>query len=98
MDIANILIWNVRGLNKKAHRDVVRQMVTMVRLDVVCLQETKVESTTTRILLTTLGQDFDQHVVRPAQGTRGGILIAWKRAVCQTVDMRVDVYSASIHF
>lgn len=78
MDIANILIWNVRGLNKKSHQDSMRQMIAMTRPDVVCLQETKIESMTTQALLSTLGQDFDHHVARPADGTRGIILIAWK--------------------
>lgn len=27
MDIANIMIWNVHGLNKKSHRDVVRELI-----------------------------------------------------------------------
>lgn len=41
MDCENILIWNVRGLNARAHRDAVRELVNAERLSMVCLQETK---------------------------------------------------------
>lgn len=44
MDISNILIWNVRGLNRKSRRDGVRDMVLSTRPDLVCLQETKKEA------------------------------------------------------
>lgn len=57
MYITNILVWNVRGLNRKAHRDSVRQLIAMARPDVVCLQETKVHDMTTGILLSSLGRN-----------------------------------------
>ena len=36
-----ILNWNVRGLNTKARRQVVRDLVTEHNSNIVCLQETK---------------------------------------------------------
>lgn len=80
MDLSNMLIWNVRGLNKKSHRDAVRTLISTTRPDIVCLQETKRQDMSTQILLSMLGQEFDHHVTCPALGTRGGILIAWKGA------------------
>lgn len=53
---------------------------------------------TTRVLLSTVGQDFDHHIVWPAEGTRGGILIAWKEVVGHATETRVDNYSASVCF
>jgi exonuclease III len=41
MDLAKILIWNVRGLNSSSQQDDVRTLVEASRADIVCLQETK---------------------------------------------------------
>jgi hypothetical protein len=37
-------VWNVRGLNTRAHRDAVCQLVLSKAISLVCLQETKHES------------------------------------------------------
>jgi exonuclease III len=42
----SILVWNVRGLNGRAHRNAVREMLTTERLSLVFLQETKLETIT----------------------------------------------------
>lgn len=96
--MANILIWNVRGLNKKSHRDVVRQLINTTRPDVVCLQETKTQNMKNIILLSSLGQDFDNHVLCPAVRIRGGILIACKGAKCLAMATWADTYSCSVQF
>lgn len=41
MNCENMLVWNVRGLNSRAHRDAVRELVIVERPSLVCLQETK---------------------------------------------------------
>lgn len=98
MDLSNIVVWNVRGLNQKSHRDAVRIIISEYRQEIVCLQETKINRINDRVLLATLGSDFNQHVALPAQGTRGGVLIAWRGACCQAITTRVDVFSVSVLF
>ena len=101
MNISNILYWNVRGLNRRARRDCVREVVTSSRPDIVCLQETKMATISPSTILSMLGADFDQHIFLPASGdsgTRGGVLIAWRRGSCQAAATRVDTYSASVKF
>jgi len=44
------------------------------------------------------GSDFDKSLTLPATGTRGGILIAWKGAVCQVISSGVDNFSVSVIF
>ena len=44
----------------------------------VCLQETKMALICSSTVLEALGSEFDDYVYLPAQGTRGGILLAWK--------------------
>jgi exonuclease III len=83
MDPSKKLIWNVRGLNREARWDVVRCVISSTRPDIVCLQETKKEAISQRMVMSTLRADFDCFLVLPADGTRGGILLAWKGSVCR---------------
>jgi exonuclease III len=96
MDPAKILIWNVRGLNSTARQDFVRMLVQAIRADVVCLQETKMETISQRLVLSTLGPDFCHFLVRPSVGASGGILIAWKQDIGPADSTRVDAYCATI--
>lgn len=98
MELSTILVWNVRGLNNKARRDVIRDLVATTKPEIVCFQETKVEEMTTRILLSTLGMAIDGHAALPATGTRGGMLIAWKSVTCRAITFRVDTFSVSVLF
>jgi exonuclease III len=41
-----ILCWNVRGLGGKGRRRQLKEMVTMHRVDIMCLQETMKEQFT----------------------------------------------------
>jgi exonuclease III len=74
-----MLNWNVRGLNDAAHRELVRQTVTSARPTIVCLQETKISMINTNLARDTLGPFLDSYVELGAQGTRGGILLAWDK-------------------
>ena len=98
MDTFHFLIWNVRGLNRAVHRDVVRQVVEMVRPAIVCLQETKLASISHRRIVSMLGVDFVQFTVLQAQGTSGGILVAWKGSIHQALTSRIDEFSVSVQF
>jgi hypothetical protein len=91
-------VWNVHGLNKKARRDYVRDTILSSKADIVCLQETKVAAFSTHLLLSLCGSDLDKFLALPANGTRGGILVAWKGAVCHAISSRVDNFSVSVQF
>jgi hypothetical protein len=57
MDPSKFLIWNVRGLNP-ARKDTVCSLVDDARVDVVCLQETKMMNMSRFCVMRTLGLDF----------------------------------------
>ena len=72
-----VLNWNVRGLNNKARRKVVKDLVSENRCTIAALQETKMEVLTAETVTETLGVKFSKHFAYlPAQGTRGGALVA----------------------
>lgn len=98
MALSSILIWNVRGLNNKARRDSVRELINTTRPQIVCFQETKIQDMTHNILLSTLGAEFTCHVALHANGTRGGVLVAWQSSACQALTTRVDSFSVSVLF
>jgi exonuclease III len=72
-----LLSWNARGLNNKARRQVVKDLVTDTRATVVAVQETKLQVVDQAVVLETFGARFvDNFVALPADGVRGGILLA----------------------
>lgn len=98
MNPSSILIWNARGLNQKARRDSVRDVIMSVNADIVCIQETKIANMSQHLLLSVLGSAYDKSIVLPAIGTRGGILLAWRGNVCQAIASRVDTFLVSMLF
>ena len=98
MNPSSILIWNARSLNQNSRCNVVSDVIRSSNAPVVCLQETKIAIMNQRIFLSVFGTAYDKYVELPADGTRGGILIAWKSNICQILASRVDNYSISVQF
>lgn len=70
--------WNVRGLNSPARQQVVRDLITTHRCTIVCLQETSLLAVVDdNIIINSLGQQFlGSYAYLPAQGIKGGVIIA----------------------
>jgi exonuclease III len=80
--IYKILSWNVRGLNNSVRQEDVRQMVSAVKPEIICLQETKLATIDKSTVCSTLGSQFaNNYFYLPADGTRGGILVASRDSV-----------------
>lgn len=73
-----LLAWNVRGLNDRARRNVVRELLLNYLPSVVCIQETKLSTVCNAISNEILGPAFDYECL-PSVGASGGILFAWLR-------------------
>jgi exonuclease III len=71
-----VLNWNVRGLNNPDKRNAVWEFLDSVRVNIVCLQETKLDVIDDFIVMQCLGPSFDGYVYLPAMDTRGGIFLA----------------------
>jgi mannosylglycoprotein endo-beta-mannosidase len=78
MDPSKILIWNVHGLNSTTRQDAVRSLVVSTKADIVCIQETKMENISRRVVFSALGSNLNQYVFVPSVGASGGILVVWK--------------------
>lgn len=73
-----IFFWNVRGLNCPARRSAVRSVVASVSPSVVCIQESKLAAVSPYMVAETCGAAYQDFFVLPADGTRGGIILAWR--------------------
>lgn len=76
----------------------VNRVVQSCRPAVVCVQETKLAHISERDVLSILGQDFGSFIYLPAQGTRGGILVAWRDGTFTAAHHRAHLHSVSINF
>ena len=91
-----IFNWNVCGLNSVARRDVVRGLVNDHRCNVVCLQETKLACVDDNVIIQTLGQQFvGSYFYLPAQGTRGGVIVACSHDLYTLQSVTTGQYSIS---
>jgi endonuclease/exonuclease/phosphatase family metal-dependent hydrolase len=65
-----VLSWNVRGLNSREKQEEVRQVVSLMQPDLICLQETKLEALTPASIL---GQIMNTtSSLRHPKGLEGG--------------------------
>lgn len=88
-----ILCWNVRGLNSPAKKKAVREFVTSVKANLVCLQETKLDVIDPFIVMQCIGPSVDGFAYLPAHDTRGGILLAWNKTVMEVENIMHDSHS-----
>jgi hypothetical protein len=66
------LFWNVCGLNSKAKQEDVKQIINMLKHDIICLQETKIGIMTPSIIINAFGLQYEANYVSlPADSTRG---------------------------
>jgi exonuclease III len=98
MESSCFLIWNVRGLNDHAKRDSFKTLVLDIKPSIVCLQKTKLCSISDFDILSILGAGFSNFVYSSAQGTRGGVLIAWRDGSFVSVDSVVKNFFVSVQF
>ena len=67
------LTWNVRGLNCKKKRMVIKKTIREEALQILCLQETKWDTDNAQFVKQTIGGKLDSYLVINAEGTAGGV-------------------------
>jgi len=76
----------------------VRTLINSGRIEIVCLQETKMSGVSRGCILSMLGSDFSHWVELPASGASGGILVAWRHDLGPATATRIDDFSLSVQF
>ncbi|CAO1939972.1 unnamed protein product [Urochloa humidicola] len=72
-----LLSWNVRGLGDSDKCTTVRNSLSAARLDIVCLQETKLSSTSDAKSCSFLPPTLSNYACVDAAEARGGLITAW---------------------
>jgi hypothetical protein len=93
-----ILTWNVRGLNEGNKCMRVRQLLSQWKVDIVCLQETKLEMITTGLVQSLWRFLYAEWCFVPLIGASGGILLMLYRRVVSKVDVCVGNFVAASLF
>ena len=90
-----ILNWNVRGLNCPNRRSIVHETIAATPCHIDCLQESKMENVDSFTAAHIGGQRLKSFAQRPADGTRGGILLLWDEDVVQLSNVHFGIYYLS---
>ena len=93
-----ILSWNVRGVNDPAKRSVIKSFLRSNRVDLVCLQETKVQQMNIGMVRSLgVGRYLNWSALN-AEGSAGGILLLWDKRRINLEDSLVGTFSVSCLF
>ena len=94
----NILSWNVSGLNCPNKRLMVRTLLRQWRVDIVCLQETKLEFISRKDVISLWGCRYVDWCYMAASRVAVGILLMWDKRVVTRVDMEMGECVAACSF
>lgn len=90
--------WNVRGLNDKKKRSLVKDVIKNASPQIVCMQETKWSTDNKLLVKETVGPRLQNYEMIEAKGTAGGVLIAWDQNLFTKIDHEKGDYCLSIDF
>ena len=93
-----ILSWNVRGVNDPVKRKVIKNFIRNHRVDIICLQETKVQEMNTKMVRSLGVGHFLDWTALNADGSAGGILLIWDKRRISFVDSLVGNFLVSCFF
>lgn len=70
-----LLCWNVRGANDSSKRKIIKSFIRNQKVDLLCLQETKIQSMSEGVVRSLGSGRFLDWRALDASGSAGGILI-----------------------
>lgn len=82
-----VFCWNVRGLRRLAKRVAVRRLVRLQKVDLLCLQETKVYKDVERIVFDVWGSRTCSWEWVPLEGASRGLISIWNEEILNSVDV-----------
>lgn len=91
----NTLTWNVRGLNTAARCLAVHETLKSTTCHIACFQETKLQNVDNALASFLGGFRLNNFIFKPAQGTRGGIIVLWNDNTVQISEVQIGSFSLS---
>ena len=88
-----LLSWNVRGANDNSKRKVIKAMIRSQKVDLFCVQETKIKSMIEGLVRSLGSGRFLDWGAMGAQGVAGGIPICWDKRTLEVLEMEMGQFS-----
>ena len=93
-----LLSWNVRGVNESTKRKVIKSVIRKQNVDLFCIQETKIQVMSDRVVRSSRSGRFLDWKALNACGSAGGILICWDKRVLDLLEWEEGQFSLSCRF
>ena len=93
-----ILSWNIRGLNDRNKRKLIKALISSHKVDLVCLQETKMSEMSLGVVRSLGVGSFLEWGALNARGATGGVVVYWDSRVLELLGMEVGLFSISCRF
>ncbi|RVX14593.1 hypothetical protein CK203_012099 [Vitis vinifera] len=93
-----ILSWNVRGANDSSKRKVIKTFIRNQRVDVICIQETKIQAMSDNIARSIGSGRFLEWKAVNAEEASGEILIYWDKRSLEILDWEEGQFTLSCRF
>ena len=90
-----LLSWTVRGANGSSKRKVIKAVIRSQRVDLFCLQETKIQAMSEGLVRSLGTGRFLDRGALDAYGFAGGLLICWDKRTLEVLEMEVGNFSIS---
>ena len=93
-----ILSWNVRGVNDREKRKLIKEVIKSQKADLVCLQETKIQEMLNGLVKSLgVGRCLEWGVLN-SRGAARGVLVFWDNRVLKLEEMEVGKFTVSCRF
>ena len=93
-----LLSWKVRGANDINKRRIIKSVVRKQKVDLFCIQETKIQLMT-KVVVKSLGVGgFLDWRTLEAVGAAGGVLICWDKRSLELLEWEEGQFSISCKF
>ena len=93
-----LLSWNVRGINDKEKRLLIKNVLRDWRCNLVCFQETKLDEVQLSDIRSIEGNQSMDFVALKAQGSAGGIIVMWDKTFFNLVSSSCGDFSVTCLF
>jgi exonuclease III len=88
----------VRGLNEGRKRLKIRNLLSKWKVDIACLQETKLELFSNQLVQSLWGCPYVEWCHVASNGASGGILLVWDRRVVSKIDAYLGSFVVACSF
>ncbi|WJZ96349.1 hypothetical protein VitviT2T_015042 [Vitis vinifera] len=93
-----ILSWNVRGVNDRSKRKVIKSVIRNQKVDLFCIQETNMQVMSEEVVRSLGPGRFLDWKVLNAMGTVGGVLICWDKRSLEMLGVEKGQFPISFRF